>query len=190
MSKAADLALDGFLGAVAPQRESSGVDGRARKARFERLVNEHAATALALARRLLPTAEDAEDAVQETFLKAWRGLPRFRAEAKVSSWVYRILVNTCRDRLRRTLRQAGPRDAAHPTDPSRAAAGRDLVARVLSAVEGLPRRQRECLLLRVRAELTYREIGEVLGISAGVVKLHLVAARKSLVLRFGREVTP
>ena len=160
-----------------------------RRAAFQRLVREHLVLLHGLARRLGPAPEDAEDLVQETLLRAWRGERRFRGEADPRTWLYRILVNVSRDRwrksLRRNRREPPPRRAP---DPAGRAIQRDAVTRVLAAVGRLPRRPRECLLLRVRAGMSHREIGDLLGIQAGVVKLHLVHARTSLHRRFGEEV--
>ena len=66
-------------------------------------------------------------------------------------------------------------------------AGRDLLDRLQIEVEKLPLRQRECLLLRTRAHLSYREVAELLGIKEGVVKNHLVRARRTLLGRLGAE---
>lgn len=194
MTDPADLALEMLLGATLVERTGMDVDAGERRAAFVLLVRRHAAQAHGLARRLVGEA-DAEDVVQEAFLKAWRALARFRGEAAPSTWLYRILVNTCRDRARRRpWRGAGGESAANRLDPRAAAnpaeavAGRDLARRVWEAVDELPARQRECLVLRVRTGMSHREIGEVLGIRPGVAKLHVVLARRALLARLGEEV--
>ncbi len=156
---------------------------------FARLVREHAGVLPALARRLAGDAAEAEDLVQETYLRAWRGLPRFRAEARFRTWLCRILLNVARDHHRRRPPVPGAgAPAREGPDPAEGLARRDLLRRVLSAVDALPPRQREALLLRVQGGLSYREIAKVLGIRRGVVREHLVRARKKLLARFAKEV--
>lgn len=189
MTAPTDMALELALGRASREGCSADVRYREQRAAFQRLVREHLVVLHGLARRLGPEPADAEDLVQETLLRAWRSLRRFRSESDPRTWLYRILVNASRDRWRRqakALRRASPPRSAR--DPEGRAIERDAVARVLAAVDTLPRRQRECLLLRVRAGLTHREIAALLSIQEGVVKLHLVHARKKLRRRFGAEV--
>ena len=167
----------------------------ARRATFARLVRREAPAALGVARRLVGDAGEAEDLVQEAFLRAWRKLEGLKPEVKVRPWFYRILINAGRDHLRRRkVRRRQPRperrepSARHQPDPASAAAGRDLLARVHAAVGELPLRQRECLLLRARAKLSTAEVAELLGITEGVVKGHLVHARRKLLQHLGAEV--
>ncbi len=188
MTTSAKLAMTAAV-AEASLRGSAGHvrDDRRREA-FERLVRDHASRVHALARRLGPRGE-AEDLVQETFVRAWRGLHRFRREAELGTWLYRILLNLCRDRFRRLAqREKVPPTPAGSVDPALRAARRDLLDRVLLAVDDLPPRQREALWLRVRAELSYADIASVMGVRKGSVKSHLVAARRALVERFGDAV--
>jgi RNA polymerase sigma-70 factor (ECF subfamily) len=184
MSRPIEIALDMSAPETLPLETARQV-----RAEFQRLVREHAPALFRLAIRLGARRDDAEDLVQETFLRAWRGIDRFRGEADVRTWLYRILMNASRDRRRRKpfLRLPANGRAGPGVDPADDAARRDLLARVMAAVSCLPRRQQETLLLRVRGGLSYREIADVLGIREGVVKLHLVRARKKLLRRFGRE---
>ena len=110
------------------------------------------------------------------------------ARRQPRTWLFRILLNACNDRRRRNLlrRRERPAERALPVDPARRTARRELVDRVFDAVDELPRRQRECLLLRVRAGLAYAEIASLLEIGVGSVKSHLVQGRRALVHRFGR----
>lgn len=191
MSSPVDIAVELSLGASSPARGEAGVDASwAREAAFLQLIRSHADPIHALARRLTGNAADAEELVQETFLKAWRAMSRFRHEAKPTTWLYRILVNTWRDRERkRLLRERRETRVGRATrDPAIGLAQRDLLEAVLLAVESLPRRQRECLLLRVRADLGHAEIAALLGIGEGTVKTHLLTARRKLVRQFRAEV--
>lgn len=165
------------------------MDELARRALFARLVHREAAVALGVARRLVGDAGEAEDLVQVAFLSAWRHIDRLAPQADVRPWFYRILINAGHDRLRRrkVRRREPATPARHEPDPACALEGRELLDRVQRAVESLPLRQRECLLLRSRADLSYRQVAELLGISEGVVKGHLVKARRTLLSRFGAE---
>src|SRR5262249_21897967 len=73
---------------------------------FERLYEEHGPRMKSIAKNLLGSAADAEDAVQDAFLRVYRGLARFRGGSSFSTWVYRILVNVCYDRLRQLSRRS------------------------------------------------------------------------------------
>ena len=192
MTYPADLAWELALRTPASSRGEDAVDvsERERRAAFSRLVREHAAVLHGVAARLLPRAADAEDAVQETYLRAWRALDRFRHEARPRTWLFRILLNTCHDRRRRhgLRRREQGAERLQPADPARRTVRRELVDRVLDAVDELPPRQRECLLLRVHAGLEYAEIASLLGIGVGSVKTHLVSGRRTLVRRFGEEL--
>ena len=192
MTNPAEFTYEMALAAHASSRPEDAVDVRDRERRvaFARLVRDHATSLYGVACRLLPRPADAEDAVQETLLGAWRSLDRFRGEAAPRTWLFRILLNACNDRFRRSALQKRerPTERSLPADPARRTARQDLVDRVFDAVDELPRRQRECLLLRVRAGLAYTEIAELLEIGVGSVKTHLVKGRRALVRRFGEEL--
>jgi RNA polymerase sigma-70 factor (ECF subfamily) len=174
------------------RREVSDAANAAREGgrqEFDRLVTEHYPAVWRLARRLAADRADAEDLVQETFLKAWKGIAKLRKQASCRGWLFRILVNVWRDRYRRhrpTVALLDP--AGSPADPAARLARRDLLTRVLAAVRDLPRRQREALLLRVRGDLSYVEVAMAMGIRKGAVKAHLVQARRKLTARFGEEI--
>lgn len=188
MTTSAKLAIQAALAEASIRGTASDVHADERRQAFERLVTEHAGRIHGLARRLGPAGE-AEDLVQETFVRAWRGIHRFRREAELGTWIYRILLNACRDRFRRRARQlASAPERTPPSDPAVAAQRRELVDRVFLAVGQLPPRQREALLLRTKAGLSYAEIASVMGVRTGSVKSHLVAARRTLVARFGSEL--
>jgi len=192
MTNPAEFTYEMALRAHASSHPEDAVDvsERERRAAFARLVHEHASILHGVALRLVSRPADAEDAVQETFLRAWRGLDRFRHEAGPRTWLFRILLNACHDRRRRGLLQRRERSCERtlPADPARRTARRELVDRVFDAVDELPRRQRECLLLRVRAGLGYADIASLLEIGIGSVKSHLVQGRRALVRRFGEEL--
>lgn len=152
-----------------------------------RLLVEHEGLLLRLCRHLLPAGEDAEAAVQETFLRALRCLGAYSGEGSLRSWLVAIAVNHCRDRQRRrrlvrflplepsSTEEAGVLDLepAPAASPERAAMARQAAAAVLGEVRRLPLRQREVFALRFFAELELGEIAAALGIRPGSVKTHL-----------------
>ena len=151
---------------------------------FGALVTRHEARVGALVRRILGVTanpEDVEDTTQDVFIQAWRALPRFRGDARFSTWLYRIATNTAIRQWQRRKRQRqriveedGAAEAAAPSrlaeDIARRAEGRALRA----AIDGLPEKQRTVLLLHYFEDYSCEEIALVLGCSVGTVwsRLH------------------
>lgn len=186
MNDSAEIAVSMSHGGMLEREGASRPDLRTE---FAAVAREHGPGIFGLALRFTSRREDAEDLLQETFLKAWKGLGRFRGKSEVRTWLIRILVNAARDRFRRRppprVLQEAP---SSRTDPAEGLSRKELLGRVMTVIQGLPRRQREALLLRARGGLPYREIAEVMGIRVGAVKAHLVQARRKLVRICGREV--
>src|ERR687898_243755 len=84
---------------------------------FRRLVEPHRRELHAHCYRMLGSVHDAEDALQDTLLRAWRGLPRFEGRSSARSWLYRIATNTCLDAIARRPKRVLPIDYGPPTDP-------------------------------------------------------------------------
>ena len=131
----------------------------------------------AYCRRMLGSSVDAEDAVQETLLRAWRASRRFEGRASLRSWMYRIATNVCFDALGQSARRPvpvealpEPVDACDEPDPSERAVSRErLRLAIVAAVGRLPARQREVLLLRDVLSWRASEVAELLGTTtAGV----------------------
>jgi RNA polymerase sigma-70 factor (ECF subfamily) len=137
----------------------------------------------ALCRRLLGRSDDAQDAMQATFVRAFRALPRFRGDSVPKTWVYRIAVNESVGMLRRR------RDA--PEFEEDALGGRDGTASVVErlAVQATLSRMKEShrtiLVLRFWESLSYDEIADVLGISMPAVKMRLNRARDEFRQSYG-----
>lgn len=162
------------------------------RAAFGTLVRRHHPRALRLCALLLADAAEAEDAAQEAFLKAYRGLAGFQGDAAFSTWLHRIAVRHCLDRNRsRSRRRVESLDAlvdregdrlrlllGGAPDPSRALEAADLAARLLA---GLPPDQRAALVLRETAGMSYAGIAEALGCSLDAVKARLRRAREAMV---------
>jgi RNA polymerase sigma-70 factor (ECF subfamily) len=142
--------------------------------------------------------EDARDVCQEVFLKAYRGLPSFKKEARFSSWLYQIALNACRDRLRRRrgrhhmsledLEETadGPLGAKGPTALERVAA-REVRERVAAAMATLPEEQREVIVLKEYEGLTFPEIAEALTVPVSTVKTRLYRGLVQLRQRLEEE---
>jgi RNA polymerase sigma-70 factor (ECF subfamily) len=138
-------------------------------------------------RHLLPREEDVDSAVQETFLRALRGLRRFSGQGSFASWIVAIAVNLCRDKLRRrrlvpfvpleTPDDDRPDPIAYvrtgEPDPERVAMARQAAALVRREVQRLPWRQREVFALRFFVDLELEAIAAALGVDVGTVKTHL-----------------
>ncbi|MCG8591784.1 MAG: sigma-70 family RNA polymerase sigma factor [Proteobacteria bacterium] len=172
------------------QALARGLEGTAtavdadREHHFAAFVAEHRDRAVGLAGRLCggDTAA-AEDIAQEAFVRAYRTLGRFRGEARLSTWFYRILVNEARRYTRwRTLRQRFAGElAAEPEDPAaRVRPDPALKRRVTKAVNGLSRGQREVFILVHLEGFTVREAAEITGRAVGTVKSHLHRALRAL----------
>ena len=160
---------------------------------FASLVQTHEERLLRLCERLLGDLEEARDAAQEVFLKAYRKAGEVRPQGQVYTWLYRIAVNHCLNKLRRRklvrfLRWEDPGDrdvpAFDPPDgapgPAAALEARRRWRATRRAIEKLPENQRTVLVL-VRFEgLSYKQTAEVLGITEGAVESRLVRAMRRL----------
>ncbi len=157
---------------------------------FRVLVERYQQLVYTIALRMVGTPEDAEDVAQEAFLAAWRALPKFRMDAKFSTWLYRLTVNAATDLLRRRGKErdtASLDDEERPVqliadtpDPAEAAEASERREILQRAVQSLSENHRKILLLRAVSGLDYREIGEILELSPGTVKSRLARARQEL----------
>jgi RNA polymerase sigma-70 factor (ECF subfamily) len=147
---------------------------------FEELYRQHATRLYNLAHRMLGQAEDAEDLLQETFLTAFRKLDTFKGESALGTWLYRLGMNLCLDRLRsRAAKQQQVTDlldesVAHgPTTPLSAVSRLDLER----AIASLPEGSRAAFLLHDVEGFDHREVGTILGIAEGTSKSQVHKAR-------------
>ena len=153
---------------------------------FDTLVRRYMKDAYLFSLRLTGNPEEAEEISQEGFVSAYRGLRRFRGESSFRSWLFRILINLNRDRLRSRKRyEARIVRAQAQADRPNQEIGVEKQASELSdvvrtKVDALPDRQREVLLLHLYEDLNYREIATTLGITYESVKVNLSLARKRL----------
>ena len=164
---------------------------RGDEAAFEQLMLRHQRYVFNLAYRVLGDRSEAEDVTQETFLRAWRGLSRFRGEARFTTWLYRIAHNLCLNRLpglRRRLLQTEPPDEWLPDPaphPEAVAERRERLAFLHTQLEQLPEHYRLVLTLRYLQGFSYAEIAAILNVPLGTVKTHIHRARRLLRDRMG-----
>ncbi|GAB3665625.1 RNA polymerase sigma factor [Streptomyces sparsus] len=153
---------------------------------FEVLVRRHSPVLTSLGMRMLGSRADAEDAVQEAFVSAWRRLPEFRGDAAFLTWMYRIVTNRCLNllRARRPTEQLDavgePSAPDHGSSPARAAETTAAVKDLTEALARLSPEQRACWVLRELHGLGYREIAGVVGISEQAVRGRIFRVRRYL----------
>lgn len=133
---------------------------------------------------LLGNADQAQDVAQEAFLVGWRDLRRLREPRLFRAWITGIAVNRSRRRYRGGRRVASGLAEVADTGPGEAERS-DLRVVVERAVDGLPRRMREAVVLRFYCQLSEREIGTALGVPVGTVKSRLARARTTLAATLG-----
>lgn len=153
-----------------------------RLAAFEELYQTHNQRMKSLAFNLLGNTSDAEDAVQEAFLKACRGQAAFRGGASLWTWLCRILINTCYDigRRRASRREQQMVDLSAAEHVKGISGNHPLRITLQRLVDELPRRMHEVFLLYEVEGLTHREIAEILDIAEGTSKSTLADAKRRL----------
>lgn len=171
--------------AAGDQELVAAAAGGAREA-FDVLVARHQRLVYRTCHRVVGNHDDAADLTQDTFVKAYRSLGRFRRDASFSTWLYRIAVNAA---LNHVAARRGRHDpiqaAADVRDRSRRPADEEVerserARAVRAALARLPRKQRATLVLRVYGELSHEEIARALGRSVGTVKANLFFALRNL----------
>lgn len=167
--------------------------------RYAALVDKYQEPAIRLAFSVLGNYEDARDVSQEAFVSAYRSLGRFRGGAKFSTWLYRIVLNECKDARKRRARRpvavaiVGEPDVDHDAgdglfvdpadpggDPSDRLEQRELAGRLSLAIGGLPMNQRAAFLLHHVHGLPLDETAAVMGCRLGTVKAHVFRATAAL----------
>ncbi len=155
---------------------------------FDEVVRRTYVDTFTLALRLTANEEDAQDVVQEAYLRAWKAIGRFRGDAQFSTWMYRITANTAFTAVKRRRRThsdrldlvddlVDPHTEHQPEDAAEAAA---LLGRLSVALEQLPGKLRVLVVLKDVYGLSHEEISEELGISVAAAKVRLHRGRKKL----------
>jgi RNA polymerase sigma-70 factor (ECF subfamily) len=174
---------------------------------FTELMQVYGRRVSALVFRMLGNRAEAEDLTQEVFVQVFKAIGTFRGDSKLSTWIYRIAVNLCKNRSKyNRVRHAGEQDeleavaervplgdgsranVAKIERPDEAMAGRQVEKIVQDAIARIDPTFRECLVLRDVEELSYEEIGEITGLPPGTVKSRIFRARAQLKEMVEREL--
>ena len=164
---------------------------------FESLVRTHTPVLLRVARRFMRSEDDARDALQDAFVSAFRSLSSFAANAQLSTWLHRIVINACLMKLRKQRRHPEedietylPKflEDGHQVEPSVAWSESaetmlqrtELCGLVRRCIDELPETYRTVLLLRDIEELSTEEVAEILGVTPNAVKIRLHRGRQAL----------
>jgi RNA polymerase sigma-70 factor (ECF subfamily) len=170
---------------------------------FERIMRRHNRLLFRTARSILKSNAEAEDALQEAYLRAWRALGSFRSEARLSTWLVRIVINEALGRLRRRGAQVLAFDATidlvdvsmedvmggNPDDrPDRAAMRSELRALMEACIDALPEAFRTVFMLRAVEEMSVEEVSAALGLPEATVRTRFFRARGLLREGLARDV--
>jgi RNA polymerase sigma-70 factor (ECF subfamily) len=166
---------------------------------FNELVHLYERRVFSLIFRMLGNAAEAEDMAQEVFVQVFKAIGNFRGDSKLSTWIYRIAINLCKNRAKYLkVRHANEQDeleevaerthlggqaganVAQVERPDEMIAGKEVERVVQQAIAQIDETFRECLILRDVEELSYEEIGEITGLPPGTVKSRIFRARAML----------
>jgi RNA polymerase sigma-70 factor (ECF subfamily) len=156
-------------------------------AAFTTLVRRHQDRLWAVALRTLGDREDAADALQDALISAYRSAAGYRGDAKVTTWLHRVVVNACLDRIRRNKVRATvplPEDGG-PVDPRDRLSDRETAMEIEAALAALPEEQRAALVLVDVQGLPVDDAAAVLGVPTGTVKSRCARGRARLALQLG-----
>ncbi len=155
------------------------------RAAFDVIVERHRRTVYQVCYRFTGNHADASDLSQDTFVRAYKALGRFKGESALSTWLYRIAVNVCLNRLALKTPPLDPIEGHQPADgrserPDEPVFRAQRQRAVQAAIARLPKKQRATVILRVYHELPHEEIARVLGSSVGAVKANFFHALNNL----------
>lgn len=164
------------------------------RAAFAELVDLYKVLVLTLVDRMIGDKAPVEDLAQEVFIRVYQGLPGFRGEARLSTWIYRIAYNVCAAELERARHRLqfvsidAKGDEERPRlelrddrqDPEAILSRIDFKATILKLLDRLPPRAKAILTLYYLQELSYEEIGAIMALPLGTVKTHLHRAKQAL----------
>lgn len=158
-------------------------------AAFRLLVESHQQFVYNAAFRFLANQEDARDVVQECFIRVWKNLPKFDARKKMTTWLYKIIINLCYDELRRAYKrytrdpqekQASIDNLSEAENIDDRLTNADLAEKIRCLAGRLKPRQRTVFILRDLEDLELQEIARILKISVAAVKSNLYYARQNI----------
>ncbi len=170
---------------------AASIEGR--REAFDAIVERHRRTVYQVCYRFVGNHEDASDLSQESFVRAWRGLKTFKGESALSTWLYRVAVNVC---LNRVSAKTLPTDSIESTDrfedtriegAQAALLREERAAAVRRAIASLPKKQRATLILRTYHDMPHQQIADILGSSVGATKANFFHALANLKKILGNE---
>lgn len=152
---------------------------------FDLIVQRHRRQVYQICYRFMHSHEDASDLSQDVFLRAYRGLKNFKGNAALGTWLHRIAVNTCLNRVAVKAPKSEPIDDADFVDAKGESASEQLLrderaGRVRAAVAQLPPKQRAALIMRTYEDRSHQEIAQALGTSVGAAKANVFHALQNL----------
>lgn len=161
---------------------------------FEKLIERHQRTAYNVALRMMGNEEDAKDATQEALIKAFRAIKTFREESGFSTWLYRIVMNTCKDELKKRKGNVLSLDTGKETkegfarieladesfSPEVVLEKSSAIKMINAAILALPEQNRTAVVLRDVQGYSYEDIGDLLGCPVGTVKSRINRGRALL----------
>jgi RNA polymerase sigma-70 factor, ECF subfamily len=156
------------------------------RAAFEQLVLKYQDRIYNLCRHMLQDADDARDAAQDVFIKAYGNLKGYRPEASLYTWIYRIAVNTCLDYNKKSRPETFDEEsevdnvASSKPSPERLYQSKETGRLIEAALQKLPKKLRAAIVLKEIEELSYEEIADTLDTSVGTVKSRISRAREEL----------
>jgi RNA polymerase sigma-70 factor (ECF subfamily) len=172
---------------IDPDAELVARVGRGDRAAAAQLMSRHLPKMLSLARRMLSDSAEAEDAVQDAFMRLWTHAARWQpGKAKFETWLYRVTLNKCFDRLRRrpTLAIEAAMEVPDPTPgPAASLENAAMAEQIEAAIAALPERQRAAIQLCHFQECGNIEAAEILGISVEALESLLARGRRALRIR-------
>jgi RNA polymerase sigma-70 factor (ECF subfamily) len=157
---------------------------------FEKIVRYHQSYAYAIAFRFLCDEDDAEDVVQESFIRIWNHLRDFDSKLIFTTWMYKIVVNLCYDKAKSNKRRMSvfarlndnfsQDDCIENTDIERDLTNKETAALIKHIADGLSDKQRMIFLLRDLQDLTIQEVVDITGMSESAIKTNLFYARQNI----------
>jgi RNA polymerase sigma-70 factor, ECF subfamily len=163
---------------------------------FEKIVKDHQSYAYALAFRFLCDEDDAEDVVQESFIRIWNHLQNFDSNMKFTTWMYKIVIHLCYDKAKTNKRRMSVfarlddnflnNDRIGNIDMERDLSNKETVAWIKYIAGGLSDKQRMIFLLRDIQDLTMEEVAAITGMSDSAIKTNLFFARQNIKKKLAR----
>ena len=156
-----------------------------RREAFDEIVTRHRKQIYQLCYRFVRNHEDASDLAQDVFVRAFKGLQKFKGDSSLATWLYRVGVNACLNRVTAKKQREAPIHAAEridagAIDPLQEVLRSERVDKVREAIRKLPPKQRATLMLRIYQECSHEEIAAALGGTVGAAKANLFHALGNL----------